>query len=146
MIMFAAALASRGFGNKKTDVPTKQLRVLSCLGGLDIKRACPFLRTSDVDQSKHYCGRCGCGDNKNTWLVAENTEYSKLDYPTLNCPMKMPGFSNYDPNFLPMEIKVRKEHIQKVDPEQLALIQVTIGSSEHKEDLIVKVNKLTENG
>jgi hypothetical protein len=29
-------------------------------------------------------------------LLAEGDEYSKLDYPRLACPLKMPGFSNYE--------------------------------------------------
>ena len=28
--------------------------------------------------------------------MAEGDEYSKLDYPRLNCPLQMPGFSNYE--------------------------------------------------
>ena len=34
MMMFAASLASRGLGNKKTDIQTKQLRVLSCFDNI----------------------------------------------------------------------------------------------------------------
>ncbi|HAW82352.1 MAG TPA: hypothetical protein DCX27_23210, partial [Balneola sp.] len=44
---------------------------------------------------KYYCGGCGCGDRKATWLNGSEDEYSKLDYPKLECPLKMPGFSNY---------------------------------------------------
>jgi len=145
MIMFAASLASRGLSNNKTDIQTKQLRVLSCFGGAGLDTACPYLKRSDSDKSKHFCNKCGCGDKKHTWLIAEGQEYSKLDYPTLNCPMKMPGFSNYDPNFKPEEIKERKEKIESMDPDSLNLIQVTIGSSEEKERLISQVNKIIEN-
>jgi len=145
MMMFAASLASRGFTNIKTDIPTKQLRILSCFGGGNITSSCPFLKQSDVDSTKHYCGGCGCGDKPHTWLIAESTDYSKLDYPTLHCPMKMPGFSNYDPNFKPIEVKLRKEMIEAIDPKELELIQVTIGSSEEKEKLISQVNKIIEN-
>jgi hypothetical protein len=28
-------------------------------------------------------------------LVANGNDYSKLDYPKLNCPITMPGFTNY---------------------------------------------------
>ena len=145
MIMFAASLASRGLGNNKTDIPTKQLRVLSCFGGAGLETSCPFLRRSDVDKSKHYCGKCGCGDKNHTWLIASGNEYSKLDYPVLNCPLKMPGFSNYDPNYKPIEISARKEKIESMDPESINLIQVTIGHSEEKERLISQVNKIVEN-
>jgi hypothetical protein len=145
MMMFAASLASRGFNNTKTDIETKQLRVLSCFGGLDIDTQCPFLRRSDIDSTKHYCGKCGCGDKKHTWLMANEVEYSKLDYPTLYCPMKMPGFSDYDPNFKPLEIKWRKEKIESIDPDDLKFIQVTIGVDKDKEKVIENINKIIEN-
>jgi len=145
MMMFAASLVSRGVGNKKTDIQTKQLRVLSCFGGSSITTPCVFLKTSSVDPTKSYCGGCGCGDKPHTWLIQSSDEYSKLDYPVLNCPMQMPGFSNYDPNFKPIEVKLRKEMIEEVDPKELELIQVTIGSSEEKEEMIEKINKIIEN-
>ena len=56
MIMFAASLASRGLSNTKTDIPTKQLRILSCFGGGSLTTTCPFLKQSDVEFTKHYCG------------------------------------------------------------------------------------------
>lgn len=142
MIMFAASLASRGLGNKKTDIDTKKLRVLSCFGGIEDIPPCPYLSNSIVESGKHFCNKCGCGDKKHTWLIASNEDYSKLDYPVLNCPIKMPGFSNYDPNFLNAESKERRAQIQNLDPEKLNLIQVTIGSSEEKESLIEQVNKI----
>ncbi len=145
MIMFASSLASRGLGNKKTDIETKKLRVLSCFGGIEDIPPCPYLIQSRVDQSKHYCGKCGCGDKKMTWLMTNEEDYSKLDFPVLNCPIKMPGFSNYDPNFVSPEIKVRKESIESLDPEKLNLIQVTLGASEEKEKIIAEVTKITKN-
>lgn len=145
MIMYAASLASRGMGNKKTDIPTKQLRVVSCFGGGPIENSCPFLSVSKVDSSKHFCNKCGCGDKESTWLIKTTDDYSKLDYPVLNCPMKMPGFSNYDPNFYTSEIKQRKQNIENLDPEQLNFIQVTIGNSEQKEKLIEEINKVIKN-
>lgn len=138
--MFAASLASRGLNNTKTDIATKQLRVLSCFGHGEI-RQCPFLRSSSTE-GKHYCGRCGCGDKSHTWLVKESDEYSKLDYPTLNCPVKMPGFTNYDPNFFIPEMAHRKQQIENFDPENLKFIQVTIGKNEEKEKIIETVNKI----
>jgi len=128
MIMFAASLASRGVGNKKTDTETKQLRVVSCFGGAGIQTTCPFLKQSSAT-GKHYCGRCGCGDKRHTWLIANGNEYSKLDYPVLNCPVHMPGFSNYDPNFVLPEIKDRKQQIEALDPEDLKTVQITIGET-----------------
>ena len=145
MIMFAASLASRGMGNKKTDLQTKQLRVLSCFGGLEVTTPCPYLKESSVEPQKYFCNKCGCGDKKYTWLMQNDKEYSKLDYPILNCPLKMPGFSNYDPNYKPAEIKDRKEQIEKIDPENLQYIQVTLGASEEKERIIEQANKIIEN-
>lgn len=126
MVMFAAALVSRGLSSKKIDLPTKQLRVLSCFGHDNIER-CPHLKISKYP-NKHYCGKCGCGDKPNTWLLKESSEYSKLDYPILDCPMKMPGFHNYDPNFYTSETRKRKKLIEDFDPENLKYIQVTISS------------------
>lgn len=143
--MLASSLASRGLGNKKTDIETKKLRVLSCFGGIDDIPRCPYLMDSRVDKTKNYCGKCGCGDKKLTWLMADEMEYSKLDFPVLNCPAKMPGFTNYDPNFTNPEIKERKMRIENLDPEKLNLIQVTLGASEEKENIIAKVTKITEN-
>ena len=145
MIMFAASLASRGIGNKKTDLETKQLRVVSCFGIENHIKPCPFLQVSTTEGNKHYCGRCGCGDKNHTWLIKNSEEYSKLDYPVLNCPIHMPGFSNYDPNFTIPEIKERKEQIESLDPNDLKFIQVTIGGNEEKEQLIDALNKIKEN-
>lgn len=145
MIMFAASLASRGVGNNKTDIQTKQLRALSCFGGIDGISSCKYLYQSKIDPTKYYCGKCGCGDKKHTWLIKESDEYSKLDYPILNCPLKMPGFSNYDPNYVPSDIRARKEEIENIEPSRLNLIQVSIGKSEEKEKLISEVNKIIEN-
>lgn len=143
MMMFAASLASRGISNTKVDIPTKQLRVLSCFGDGTIK-PCSFLG-QNTKTKNYYCMKCGCGDHKHTWLIKDANEYSKLDYPTLNCPIKMPGFSNYDPNFYVSEEKSRKQQIEDYDPEKLQYIQVTVGKSEEKEKLLSEVNKIINN-
>jgi len=94
---FASAIVSRGMTNKKTTEPIKRLRVLSCLGNEHLDGElppCQHLQQSKTE-GKYFCGGCGCGDSARTWLLAESDEYSKLDYPNLNCPLKMPGFSNY---------------------------------------------------
>lgn len=143
MVMFAASLASRGFKNNKIDEQTKQLRVLSCFGNEDIKK-CPFLRESKTS-NYFYCGKCGCGDNKNTWLIKESDEYSKLDYPKLHCPIKMPGFTNYDPNYYEIQSGDRKRQIEDYDPEKLKFIPVTIGQNQIKEKIIEEVNKIVGN-
>lgn len=143
MIMFAASLASRGLNDAKTDIPTKQLRALSCFGFEEIKQ-CPYLRNSS-STGKHYCGKCGCGDKPHTWLIANSEQYSKLDYPVLNCPVKMPGFTNYDPGYFNLEIKHRKEQIENFDPQKLQYIQVTIGQNENKEKIMEAINKINRN-
>lgn len=94
---FATAIASRGIQDKKAEKFVKQLRVLSCFGnqaqGGQLP-PCEYLSESKTP-GKHYCGGCGCGDKEGTWLVADGDKYSKLDYPKLQCPLSMPGFSNY---------------------------------------------------
>ena len=141
MILLAAAIASRGFNNNKIDITTKKIRTLSCFGHENIS-PCPKL-TKSKKSDYFYCGACGCGDNSNTWLLKADGEYAKLDYPSLNCPFQMPGFTNYDPN---SNIdKNRKEQIENFNPEDLNLIQVTIGRSEEKEKIIEEVNKIIQN-
>lgn len=142
MVMFAASLASRGLSSKKIDEQTKQLRVLSCYGHNDIP-ACPHLLLSK-NHKNHYCGKCGCGDHRHTWLIRDSESYSKLDYPKLNCPLKMPGFSNYDPNFYDKDNKERKLQIEDYDPNNLQFIQVTIGSNPFEEQINDKLNKMIE--
>jgi hypothetical protein len=97
---FATALASRGITDKKVSLPVKQLRVISCFGNSNVGGVlppCEHLKESKTP-GKHYCGGCGCGDKPHTWLMAENKDYGKLDYPKLNCPLNMPGFTNYQPS------------------------------------------------
>ncbi len=143
IIMFAASIASRGFSNKNVDLPTKQLRVLSCFGGDSIE-PCPFLKKSKCSDY-FYCGGCGCGDKPHTWLIRSEGQYSKLDYPTLNCPQKMPGFTNYDPNFYSAENKAHKEAVENYDIEKLQYVQVTVNRSEENEKIFDEFNKLFKN-
>ena len=143
LVMFAASIASRGLNNKSTDLPTKQLRVLSCYGHKDIG-PCPHLAKSS-HSNYHYCSGCGCGDKKHTWLMRGDGEYSKLDYPTLNCPMHMPGFTNYDPNFYNNIIRSHKEAVENFDPENLQYIQVTVNRNEENEKILDEFNKLFKN-
>lgn len=98
MQSFATAITSRGFNNEKVVEPIKQLRVISCFGNQGqggILPPCEHLKQSSTP-GKFYCGGCGCGDRKGTWLLSDGEEYSKLDYPRLTCPLKMPGFTNYE--------------------------------------------------
>lgn len=141
MVLFALALASRGINDNKIDENTKKIRTLSCYGQGDIP-ACPFLKKSNKSDY-YFCGGCGCGDNENTWLLKKEGEYAKLDYPFLNCPSSMPGFKNYDPNST--KDKTRREQIESFDPENLHLIQVTVGRSEEKEKIISEINNMMKN-
>lgn len=143
MMMFAMSLASRGLDSKKIDEKTKQLRVLSCFGHGDIP-SCSYLKKSSFGE-KHYCGKCGCGDSQRTWLLKDSTEYSKLDYPVLHCPLHMPGFSNYDPNFYDSKNRERKEKIENFDPDQLKYIQITVGSHPLQEQINEEIKKVIDN-
>ena len=128
---FASAIVSRGISNEKVSIPVKQLRVLSCFGNMKQGGElppCEHLKPS-VTTGKFFCGGCGCGDRKGTWLVSEGNEYSKLDYPKLSCPLQMPGFSNYkksepDEGNEPM---TRRYYIEnKVNYKDLQNINVTV--------------------
>ncbi len=143
-MMFAASIASRGWNNRNVDLPTKQLRVLSCFGDNSTIQPCPYLKKSK-HSSYFYCSGCGCGDKKHTWLLRGQNEYSKLDYPVLNCPMNMPGFSNYDPNCYNEKIKSHKEAVEDYNPEKLQYIQVTVNKSEENEKIFDEFKKLFKN-
>jgi len=126
---YAQALISRGVTNKKTEPYTKRLRVLSCFGNEHLGGqlpSCEHLKASKTD-GKYYCGGCGCGDRKATWLMADNDEYSKLDYPNLACPLKMPGFSNYvmsepEEGISPI---TRRYYIENMSDEDINTIKIT---------------------
>ena len=143
IVLFALSVASRGLKNHKTDLPTKQLRYISCYGN-GIIPPCKFLNKSK-DSEHYYCGKCGCGDHKHTWLVREAGEYSKLDYPVISCPLKMPGFSNYDPNFYDKEDGQRKRNIENLNPSTVELVQITVNHSEENERLFEKLNNIMKN-
>ena len=127
---YAQALVSRGFSNKKTDPYTKKLRVLSCFGNKNIGGdlpPCEHLKESKT-KGKFYCGGCGCGDRKGTWLISESEEYSKLDYPNLKCPLNMPGFSDYKVSS-PEEAIIpvtRRYYIENIEESEVDKINVTI--------------------
>lgn len=133
---FATAVASRGLANTKINKPTKQLRVLSCFGnksqGGDLP-PCEYLRSSSVLPGKHFCGGCGCGDKPHTWLMAEGEQYSKLDYPRLSCPLKMPGFTNYEPS-KPEEAgppPTRRHYIENINYSEIEKISVSLPQMEN---------------
>jgi hypothetical protein len=125
---FSQAIVSRGFADNKIDKPVKQLRVLSCFGNKETGGElppCQHLKPSETP-GKFFCGGCGCGDKPRTWLMGTSEEYSKLDYPKLQCPLKMPGFTNYEPS-LPDEKTEpisRKYYIENIDYAEVAKIDV----------------------
>jgi len=134
---FATAMASRGLSNNKVNKATKQLRVLSCFGNKHLGGElppCEHLKESQTP-GKHYCGGCGCGDKPATWLMAEGDNYSKLDYPKLNCPLNMPGFSNYQ-NSKPEEAKepvTRRHYIENIDFNKVLNIPVSLPEKQNPE-------------
>jgi len=142
IMSFAMAIASRGIKNTKIDLETKKLRYVSCYG-IDGISPCQFL-TKSQKSDYYYCGKCGCGDHSHTWLQKNKDEYSKLDYPYLTCPLKMPGFSDYDPGS-PQESLGRKTMIENMDPEKLNLIQLTISVDEEKQKIFESVSKIVKN-
>ncbi len=146
VISFAKALTSRGLSNKKTERFTKQLRVISCFGDGAISGdlpPCEHLRESKTD-GKFFCGGCGCGDRKGTWLISDSDEYSKLDYPSLSCPLKMPGFSDYEISSAEESIEpiTRRYYIETLDESHIENMPV----SEHEipEDVLRAIDKAKE--
>ena len=96
---FAKSYISKGITGKKAAEPVKSLRVLSCHGGSGLE-PCQQRKNSEKYPGSFYCGACGCGDKGNTQLINIKNEkgeeqYSKLDFPKVYCPLKMPGFSDY---------------------------------------------------
>jgi hypothetical protein len=125
---FAKSVISRGLNDKKVDMTTKQLRVISCFGDDNDLIPCEYLRQSEQDSTKSFCGGCGCGDRKATWLIADGSEYSKLDYPKLSCPLQMPGFTNYEESE-PAEAEepvTRRYYIEQMDITDISDTKVTL--------------------
>jgi|TARA_B110000503_G_C7050805_1_gene372220 hypothetical protein len=139
---YAEALVSRGVTNKKIDEPIKRLRVLSCFGNMHdggSLPACEHLKNSTTN-GKYYCGGCGCGDRKATWLNGKEKEYSKLDYPKLSCPLEMPGFGNYkisDPEdgISPITRRYYIENMNDSDIEQVSITSPEPPKKENTEEL-----------
>jgi len=127
---FAMSLTSKGLNEKRINKATKQLRVLSCFGNQHLNGQlppCEHLKNSKT-QGQYFCGGCGCGDRQGTWLVANGNDYSKLDYPKLNCPITMPGFTNYTPSKPDESVSpiTRKYYIENIEFEELNKMPVTL--------------------
>lgn len=92
----------------KVSKEIKSLRILSCHGidenGKQVKPPC-FARLYSTTKKFYSCNLCGCGEREIARISSFNSEenqpvfndeeYIKLDFPTLECPRQMPGFSNY---------------------------------------------------
>jgi hypothetical protein len=127
---FAKAVVSRGLADQKINKPVKQLRVLSCFGNKDVGGQlppCEYLKDSETP-GKHFCGGCGCGDKPHTWLTTEGQEYSKLDYPKLVCPLKMPGFNNYEQSKPDESVSpiTRRFYIEQIDFGEVLKMNVSL--------------------
>ena len=133
IVSLALSVASRGIKNTKIDLETKKLRYISCFGFSEISPCSKIKKSKKSDF--FYCGGCGCGDHNHTYLLKNPGDYSKLDYPVLNCPLKMPGFTNYDPN----------STVRIIFPEKLKLIDITISVDKEKEEMLEQINKIIKN-
>jgi hypothetical protein len=94
----ASSVASRGINNKTCSPEVKELRKLSCHGD-DTLPPCSQRKSSEKFEGSFFCGACGCGDKQGTQLtditIAGKSNYGKLDYPKVWCPLNMPGFQPY---------------------------------------------------
>lgn len=106
---FVASAVSRGLvataldsGGEAAMPAVRSLRILSCHG--DDKQAPCTARSYDPSGKFHFCNECGCGPRETARLdslgshaqkpLFKEEDYIKLDYPRLECPRRMPGFSN----------------------------------------------------
>lgn len=91
------SVASRVTQGKADDNLIK-LRVLSCHGD-DEMVSCPYRSASNTREGAYFCTACGCGDKPAAFLNdPDNSDtYTKLDYPWVSCPVRMPGFGDYKP-------------------------------------------------
>jgi len=144
---YAISLISRGISSKKVEPMTKQLRTISCFGNKNDGGElppCSHLMKSETE-GKYYCGACGCGDKPSTWLNGKDSEYSKLDYPSLSCPLTMPGFTNYSPS-TPNEWQdpiTRKKYIESMKVADIKKVDITV--NEIPLEILEVLKKLQEN-
>lgn len=115
---YAEAVLSKGFSKKECSGETKVLRLFSCHGdNTDLLPPCSERKQSAKYEGSYYCGACGCGDKKGTQLINMTingeSQYSKLDYPKVSCPFKMPGFTDYVPSEEGVSENSRKKELEK---------------------------------
>lgn len=96
---FTDSMISRGLWDAKASEDVIDLRDISCHGSEELNiPPCPERMESKKFANSSYCGACSCGDYSHTQLnKISDAHYSKLEYPRVNCPRKMPGFTNYVP-------------------------------------------------
>ena len=126
---YVKAKWSKGLTERKVEVNTKDIRLLSCFGNGDDIPVCPGLRPSDRKMGKFYCGECGCGDKASTWLNGTEEEYTKLDHPYLSCPRRMPGFSDYEP---------ANKNTEDFGEKRKLVIEVTLGGDVLSDKNLIK--------
>ena len=91
------SVASRVTQGKASEDLIK-LRVLSCHGDEEVV-PCPYRSASNTREGAYFCTACGCGDKPRAFLndPDDSGAYTKLDYPWVSCPVRMPGFGDYKP-------------------------------------------------
>jgi hypothetical protein len=115
---YGKSIHSRGFINHRASENVIKLRTLSCHGDDEIE-PCPKRQKSTKHDGRFICGGCGCGDKKRNFLNRINEEeYTKIDYPYVECPLQMPGFSNY--------YKAKKVQNRKIRVEQRVKLKYNI--------------------
>ncbi len=94
---FGKSVASRVTQGKASEDLIK-LRVLSCHGDEEVV-PCPYRSASNTREGAYFCTACGCGDKPRAFLndPDDSGAYTKLDYPWVSCPVRMPGFGDYKP-------------------------------------------------
>jgi glycosyltransferase involved in cell wall biosynthesis len=102
-------------------------RQLSCFGNKnDNIHPCEMLKIGS--DGNHYCGSCGCGQQELAKLDSENdSEYTKLHYPYLECPLQKPGFSNEHSPILSVIITSLNEKLETI---QKTIETIRFGASD----------------
>lgn len=131
--IISTALNAAGVENDLGDRVSDELynqRFTSCFGNNDKNiHRCDNLKY--IEGKGSFCGSCGCGTYKLAQLDGEG--YTKLHYPHLECPLKKPGFSNYDGNILSVVISVLNDNdelnntirsIRDTSPKEIEIIVI----------------------
>lgn len=110
----ADSLLSRGLNNERVREEIKDIREISCHGSEELGiTPCEAREESKKFPGSHICGACNCGDFGHTQITnLSEDHYSKLDYPRVVCPKRMPGFMNFIPLTI-SENNMRKKLIEE---------------------------------